>query len=140
MSLFYRNIGFMLLITIGFFLFLNYAETLSQNPIFSHPLAAGSANAVADFAIIFFGLLILINWVVEARKKIQKEKISFFTALFAAFIDFGEFHRRRQEAFDKSIPGPLTRSLPNGLYWLLFVVIAGAGLILFLIWRTPDHL
>jgi len=139
MNLFYRNITLVLLIGIGFFLLLQDADTLSQNPIFSQPLAAEAMRDAANYVLVFFAVLILINWVVEARKKAQKEKISFFAGLFSVFVDFGEWHRRKHEVFDESIPAPLKQSLPNGLFWLLFIIIIGFGSILFFVWRSQGH-
>jgi hypothetical protein len=140
MNLFYRNITLVSLIGIGFFLFLQNADTLSQNPIFSQPLAAKTVRDAANCVLVFFAVLILVNWVIEARKKARNEKISFLNGLFAVFVDFGEAHRRKHEAFDESIPAPLKQSLPNGLFWLLFMIVIGFGSIFFYVWRSQGHL
>jgi len=140
MNLFYRNIVFTLLISIGFFVFLHYADALSQNPIFSDPFAVKNFKNIADSVLTLFGLIILIVWVSDARKKIEKEKISFLRALFAVVADLGDEHERRHMAFYESIPKPLKRSLPNGLFWLLFLIVACFGSIFFYVWWAQRHL
>jgi len=140
MNLFYRNISFTLLIGVGFFLFLKYADTISQYPIFSHPLVAKTIGDIANFVLIFAAAVIFIDWFIEARKKAQKERISFLNALFALFVEMGGSRAKRREELYKSMPEPLKQPLPNGLFWLLFVIIVGFGSIFFFVWQSQGHL
>lgn len=140
MNLFYRNISITLLIGIGFFLFLHYAGTLSEAPVFSHPLAGKILKSAVNYVLIACGVVILVCWFNEAGKKAREKGISFLSALWAVFLDMGEARQRRHEAFYESIPKPLKKPLPNGLFWLLWTIIVGTGLVFYLAWWGKSNL
>ena len=130
----------MLLVGIGFFLFLHYAGPLSEAPIFSHPLAAKILKSAVNYVLIACGVVILVYWFNEAGKKARGKGISFLGALWAVFLDMGEARQRRHEAFYESIPKPLKKPLPNGLFWLLWTIVVGTGLVFYLAWWGKSNL